>query len=98
MPEFHLREGGPEMKRVFCCLAVLAVLVVPASADIQSGFSFTATGSPTTLALVGPDQLAHGLSHGLSMVAVPEPGFYSEFAVNLGGLTMLMLVRRKRQA
>jgi choice-of-anchor C domain-containing protein len=60
-------------------------------------FHFTATGSQTTLAFTSGDS---GGPYGpvVADIRVPGPDFYTEFALGLSGLGLLMFFRRKRQA
>lgn len=63
------------------------------------GISFTATGGSTTIAFASGD--GNGSPYGPVIgdveVRVPGPDFYTEFALSLSGLGLLMFVRRKRQ-
>jgi choice-of-anchor C domain-containing protein len=61
------------------------------------GFSFTGPGGSTIITFASND-VASPWGPALADVRVPGPDFYTEFAVGLSGLGLLMFIRRKRQA
>jgi choice-of-anchor C domain-containing protein len=64
---------------------------------VPRGISFTATGPSTTITFASKD-VSGDYGPALADVSVPGPDFYTEFAVGLSGLGLLIFARRKRQA